>query len=278
MDGSPTYHGDALDPEVALALLEWQLEMGVDVPLLDAPLDRFELPARLDPPVPPAAPASVAAPVAAAAMPAAADDLAARIAEAEALAAAAGSLEALAAAQEAFDGVELKKGARRFCCADGRPGARVLILGDAPGDEEDSQGRPFVGRAGQMLDRMFAAIGLARDSVDATRALYITNTLCWRPPGNRDPSADEIAVSLPFLRRQIELAGPDLIVLMGNAACQAGIGRQGIMRLRGQWVQAFGRPALPMMPPSYLLANPSAKREAWGDLLSLAERLEALPV
>lgn len=267
----PTYQGFALDGETALALLEWQLEMGADTPLLDAPVDRFDLPARAAAPVAPA-PAPVVPPV---------DDegdLTARLAEAEALAAHATTLEALAAAQEAFDGIDLKKGARNFCFADGNPKARVLILGEAPGDEEDRQGRPFVGRAGQLLDRMFGAIGLARDSVDAERALYICNVLTWRPPGNRDPQADEIAVSLPFLRRHIELAAPDLIVLMGNIPCQAALSRRGILRLRGQWVQAFGRPALPMTHPAYLLRNPAAKREAWSDLLSLADKLEALSV
>ncbi|MGR3721472.1 MAG: uracil-DNA glycosylase, partial [Paracoccus sp. (in: a-proteobacteria)] len=183
-----------------------------------------------------------------------------------------------AAAQEAFDGIELKKGARNFCFADGDPGARVMILGEAPGDEEDRQGRPFVGRAGQLLDRMFAAIGLSRTAVDAAQALYVVNVLTWRPPGNRDPSPDEILVSMPFVRRHVELAAPDLIVLMGNIPCQAALGRRGILRLRGQWVEAFGRPALPMTHPAYLLRNPAAKREAWADLLSLSATLEGLSV
>ncbi|MFC0199549.1 uracil-DNA glycosylase [Paracoccus rhizosphaerae] len=264
-----TYQGFDLDAETALALLDWQLEMGVDVPVMDAPVDRFDLPARNAPTAAPPPPVLKLS---------GGDDLAPRVAEAEALARSAGSLDALAAAQEAFDGIELKKGARNFCFADGNPKARVLILGEAPGDEEDRQGRPFVGRAGQLLDRMFAAIGLARDAVDAERAIYIVNVLTWRPPGNRDPSPDEIAVSLPFLRRHIELAAPDLIVLMGNIPCQAALEKRGILRLRGQWVQAFGRPALPMAHPAYLLRNPAAKREAWGDLLSLAERLDSLSV
>lgn len=269
-----TYQGIDLDAETALALLDWQLDMGVDVALMDAPLDRFDLPARV---APAPEPAAVQAPPVLT-LGAEPDDLAVRLAQAEALAAGADSLEALAAVQEGFDGIELKKGARNFCFADGNPRARVLILGEAPGDEEDRQGRPFVGRAGQMLDRMFAAIGLARDAVDAERAIYIVNVLTWRPPGNRDPSSDEIAVSLPFLRRHIELAAPDLIVLMGNIPCQAAIGKRGILRLRGQWVQAFGRPALPMTHPAYLLRNPPAKRDSWGDLLSLAARLESLSV
>ena len=263
-----TYQGFALDAETALALLDWQVEMGCDLPMLDAPVDRFDLPAR----VAPAAPVPVTAP------PVPDDDLSARLAQARMLAQGAATLEALAAAQEGFDGIELKKGARHFCFADGNPKARVLILGEAPGDEEDRQGRPFVGRAGQMLDRMFGAIGLARDGVDAERAFYVTNVLTWRPPGNRDPEPDEIAVSLPFLERHIELVSPDLIVLMGNIACQAAIEKRGILRLRGQWVQAFGRPALPMTHPAYLLRNPVAKRDAWSDLLSLQARLESLAV
>ena len=131
-----------------------------------------------------------------------------------------------------------------------------------------------MGRSGQLLDRMFDAIGLSRRAADAERALYITNVLTWRPPGNRDPQPDEMAMSLPFLRRHIELAGPELIVLMGNIACEAGLGRRGILRLRGTWAEAFGRPALPMTHPAYLLRNPPAKREAWADLLSLSARLD----
>ena len=270
-----TWQGIELDAGTALALLEWQAEMGADEAVLDAPVDRFELAPRVGTPAP--APAPPAAPVPSPPvlrLEPEDGDLAARVAQAEALAAGAGTLEALAAVQEAFDGIELKKGARNFCFADGNPAARVLILGEAPGDEEDRQGRPFVGRAGQLLDRMFDAIGLSRRAVDAERALYITNVLTWRPPGNRDPQPDEIAMSLPFLRRHVELAAPDLIVLMGNIACDAAIGRRGILRLRGTWVQAFGRPALPMTHPAYLLRNPPAKREAWADLLALSARLD----
>lgn len=267
----PTWQGIELDAGTALALLEWQAEMGVDEPMLDAPVDRFDLAAPAAPPqIPPAPPAAPALSLTADGD----DDLPARVAQAEALAAASDTLDALAAAQEGFDGIELKKGARNFCFADGNPKARVLILGEAPGDEEDRQGRPFVGRAGQLLDRMFDAIGLSSRAVDAEKAFYITNVLTWRPPGNRDPRPDEIAVSLPFVRRHIDLVAPDLIVLMGNIACDAAIGRRGILRLRGTWVQAFGRPALPMTHPAYLLRNPPAKREAWADLLSLAARLE----
>ncbi|SNT68637.1 uracil-DNA glycosylase [Paracoccus seriniphilus] len=279
MDSLPTYQGIAIDADTALALLEWQVEMGADEAMLDAPVDRFELAPRsraADTPVMP--PLQMQAPAVASPQPSVQDDLQARVAEAESLAARAQSLEALAAAQAGFDGIELKKGARNFCFADGNPKARVLILGEAPGDEEDRQGRPFVGQAGQLLDRMFEAIGLSRQEVDAEKALYITNVLAWRPPGNRDPSNDEISLSMPFVRRHVELVSPDLVVLMGNVPCQAAIGRRGILRLRGQWTQAFERPALPMTHPAYLLRTPVAKREAWADLLSLSARMESLSV
>ncbi|AUH64843.1 uracil-DNA glycosylase [Paracoccus zhejiangensis] len=277
MDGNPTYLGLDLTPEAALALLEWQAEMGADEPMLDAPVDRFELAEPVSAARPTIAAPTANTPTAAPRLP---DEspLEALVAEATRLADAAGTLEQLAAAQEAFDGIELKKGARNFAFADGNPKARVLILGEAPGDEEDRQGRPFVGRAGQLLDRMFAAIGLARDAVDAERALYITNVLPWRPPGNRDPSPDEMAMMMPFVRRHVALVDPDVVVLMGNTPCQAALGRRGILRLRGGWTEAFGRPALPMTHPAYLLRNPPAKREAWADLLSLAEKLDACPV
>lgn len=275
MDGA-TYQGIALDGDAALALLEWQMEMGADVPVMDEPVDRFDLPARVAAPDLP--PIAVQATPAIPPIPTEADDRAERLSQAEALAAGAGSLAELAEVQERFDGIELKKGARNFCFADGNPKARVLILGEAPGDEEDRQGRPFVGRAGRLLDQMFGAIGMARDAADAEKAIYITNVLTWRPPGNRDPHADEIQTSLPFIRRHIQLADPDVIVLMGNIACQAALEKRGILRLRGQWTQAFGRPALPMTHPAYLLRNPAAKREAWSDLLSLSARLELLSV
>ena len=267
MESDLTWRGVEIDGWTALALLEWQRELGVDEPLLDAPLDRTDLP---PPPKPaPMMPAAPAAP-----MIAAEPDHAHFLTEAESLAARAQTLDQLAEAQQGFDGVELKRGARNFVFSDGNPAGRVMIIGEAPGEEEDAQGRPFVGRAGQLLDQMFAAIGLGRATPDANRALYIGNVLKWRPPGNRRPSPDEIALSLPFLRRQVELADPEVLVLMGNTPCLAALNREGILRLRGTWTEAFGRPALPMTHPAYLLRNPIAKREAWADLLSLADRLK----
>lgn len=264
MDGNP------LDFWAAKALLDWQIELGADEAVGDAPLNRYDLPAEAPKPRPaaaqPAAPETESLPAAAAA----ADP----VAIARRMAAAASTLDALAEAMAAFDHLELKKGARNFVFADGVRGARVMIVGEAPGQEEDREGRPFVGRAGQLLDRMFAAIGLSRTSPDSGKALYITNVLPWRPPGNRTPEAGEIAMMLPFLQRHIELADPDILVLMGNTPCQAVLGRQGILKLRGEWTQAGGRPVLPMTHPAYLLRNPAAKREAWADLLTIAARLE----
>ncbi|MCL4188706.1 MAG: uracil-DNA glycosylase [Rhodobacteraceae bacterium] len=195
------------------------------------------------------------------------------LAQARLAAAAAGDLVALAAAMAAFEGLEIRRGAKSFVFADGNPRARVMVVGEAPGREEDIEGRPFVGRAGRLLDRMFAAIGLARDAGDPARALYITNVLPWRPPGNRTPTAEETALMTPFLQRHIALADPAILVIMGNTPAQALLGRGGILGLRGQWTAAAGRPARPMTHPAYLLRNPLAKREAWADLLSIRDRL-----
>lgn len=266
--------GADLDYNAARAALEWLIELGVDSAVLDEPVDAYALPETLNTPKP-AAPAVAAQgpgprplPV-----PEAGPD---PVAEARRAAAAAKDLEALREAIAAYDLCELKKGAKTTVFADGNPKARVMIIGEAPGRDEDVQGKPFVGRAGHLLDKMFAAIGLSRTSPDAGAAFYITNVLPWRPPGNRDPEPAEIAQMLPFLARHVELADPDLIVLMGNAACAAALNKRGILRLRGHWAEAFGRPALPMTHPAYLLRQPHAKREAWADLLDLRARLNAL--
>ena len=271
----------------AKALLDWYVEIGVVDAVGDVAIDRTALPdaapwlasrrvvqgggTRTPNSAPDRAPASAEAPAPAVAS--GADPVALPVAEAQALAAGAASVEALAAAMAGFEHIELKRGARNFVFSDGNPGARVMIVGEAPGAEEDRIGRPFVGRAGQLLDRMFAAIGLARTSPDAAQALYITNVLPWRPPGNRTPTAGEMAMMVPFLIRHIELADPDLLVLMGNTPCGALIGRTGILRLRGHWTEAAGRPAMPMTHPAYLLRNPAAKREAWAVLRDIQARL-----
>ncbi|WP_421907702.1 uracil-DNA glycosylase [Mameliella sp.] len=257
-----------MDWHAAKALLEWQLEMGVDEAMLDAPVDRFaaheaEQEALKAQHAARAGGGRGAAPVKAPEVD--------PVAEARTLAAGAGDLVALQAALSGFDHCPLKRGARNLVFADGVAGARVMLVGEAPGRDEDLQGKPFVGRAGQLLDRMLAAVGLSR-----AESVYITNVLPWRPPQNRDPKPDEIAMLLPFLHRHIALADPDLLVIMGNTSCQALLGKRGITRLRGNWTEAAERPALPMLHPAYLLRNPQAKREAWTDLLSLKAKLRAL--
>ena len=254
------------DWHAALAALEWLGEAGVDEAISDAPVNRYELAAEAPKP---AAVARAAAPPAPEPVFAAADP----VEVARAAAARAATLEELRAALAGFDLCELKRGARNTVFADGNPAARVLILGEAPGAEEDREGRPFVGRAGQLLDRMFAAIGLSRSSPDAQSALYITNVLPWRPPGNRDPDPAEIALLLPFVERHIALVDPAVIVVMGNTPLFALTGGRGILRARGTWAQALGKPLLPMAHPAYLMRNPAAKRDAWADLLSLQARL-----
>ncbi|KMK66595.1 uracil-DNA glycosylase family protein [Puniceibacterium sp. IMCC21224] len=255
-----------LDWHSAHALLAWQVELGVTEAMCDAPVNRYEAAAEMV-----AAQASVAA-VAATARPQTDDP----VAEAQRAAQSARTLDELAAAMTAYDHCELKKGARNLVFCDGTPGARVMIIGEAPGRDEDQQGRPFVGKAGQLLDRMFAAIGIGRDRT-GDAALYITNVLPWRPPQNRDPKPDEIAMMQPFLQRHVELAAPDILVVVGNVSCQAVLGKRGITRLRGQWDKAYDRPVLPMVHPAYLLRTPTAKHEAWADLLELQARLKDTP-
>jgi len=245
----------------AKALLEWQVEMGADEAICEAPVNRYELPETV-------VKKTVAEVVAPAAMPAIDP-----VAVAKELAAGADTLDDLRAALEGFEHCELKRGARSTVFADGNAQARIMVIGEAPGRDEDIAGKPFVGRAGQLLDRMFAAIDLARDAADSTGAIYISNILPWRPPQNRDPEPGEVAMLMPFVARHVELVDPEILVLMGNVSCQAVLGRKGITRLRGNWVNGLGRPVLPMFHPAYLLRNPAAKREAWHDLLMLQARL-----
>ncbi|WGW04813.1 uracil-DNA glycosylase [Tropicibacter oceani] len=258
----------ALDWHTARALLEWQFEMGVDEAISDRPIDRFAIEqAAREAAASQKAQVAVARTAPGIVVPEKGPD---PVEVALASAKAAADLAGLRAAMEAFEHCELKRGARNLVFCDGNPAGRVMIIGEAPGRDEDRIGKPFVGKAGQLLDRMLAAIDLSRDD-----SVYITNVLPWRPPQNRDPKPDEIAMMLPFLQRHIALVDPDLLVIAGNISCQALLGKRGITRLRGQWTEVAGRPALPMFHPAYLLRTPAAKREAWADLLELRTRLEA---
>lgn len=252
-------------------ILEFLLAAGVDLPLGDDPVNRLAPPAA---PVAPAPEEMQTRPQVTAAPALAGPEEAA--ANAREIASSAPDLEALRAALDAFDGCALKKTASRLVFADGNPLARIMIIGEAPGRDEDEIGRPFVGRAGQLLDKMLAAIGLDRTGV------YIANTVPWRPPGNRTPTPQEIAVCLPFILRQIELATPDILVTMGAPSSQTLLNQKdGILRLRGRWL-AFKSgtrmiPAIPMLHPAYLLRSPAQKNLAWRDLRALKAKLDTLP-
>ncbi|TDR93785.1 uracil-DNA glycosylase [Enterovirga rhinocerotis] len=277
----------AADRDQWIALLDFYVAAGVDVALDEAPHDRFaeadrpELPAVSRPPltVQPEEPQRAPSPEPRIeqrlpGLPNAATQPAEVIAaDARARAASARTLEELRALLDAFDGCALKGTARQLAFADGTPGSRVMILGEAPGAEEDRTGKPFVGRAGQLLDRMLGAIGLDRNCV------YIANIVPWRPPGNRTPTPQEVAICLPFTQRQIELAAPDILLTLGAPSTQVILGlKEGITRTRGRWYDyALGERSLrvlPMLHPAYLLRQPLHKRFAWRDLRLLRRELD----
>lgn len=266
--------------EAARSLLRWYQEMGVDEAVGPEPADWFAMAAETAP-----APAESAAQrpggLAASARPAAvftagnaplpADEAVILAGEA---ARQASDFETLAAAVAAFQHCPLKAGARSTVFADGVPGADLLVIGEAPGRDEDLCGKPFVGRAGQLLDRMLAAIGCSRQ----TNTL-ISNVVFWRPPGNRTPTQLEIAVCRPFVERLIEVTAPKAVLLAGGAPTGALLGLSGIMRARGAWREietaaGYRVSALPMFHPAFLLRSPAGKRLAWSDLLALEKRLK----
>jgi DNA polymerase len=183
----------------------------------------------------------------------------------------ASSLEELRAILDRFDGCGLKGSASRLVFADGTPGSKLMLVGEAPGAEEDKLGLPFVGRSGQLLDRMLTAIGLDRTKV------YIANIVPWRPPGNRTPTPVETQICLPFVQRQIELSNPDVLITIGQPSTGALLGVQGIMKNRGRWFafQTGTREirAMPMLHPAYLLRSPIGKRLAWRDMLAIKKAL-----
>jgi DNA polymerase len=256
-------------------ILRWHVAAGADEAIGETAVDRFATSAKA---VPPPRPVDAAAPEPrrVPAMPHAAMPHAAEPGTSAHQAAEAVDLAALRAAMEAFEGLPLKAAATSTVFGDGNPEAGVMCIGEAPGQEEDRQGLPFVGASGKLLDRMLASIGLDRQSA------YITNILPWRPPANRKPTSDEVAACLPFVSRHIDLIDPQLLILFGGAAASALLARgEGINRLRGRWFE-YSSPGLPRpipaiatFHPEYLLCTPEAKREAWHDLLMVKKRLEA---
>jgi uracil-DNA glycosylase len=277
-----------IDPYAARDLLAFYVEAGVDAVLDEEPVDRFADPASPSPlmggslaegeraggpsvkqrPPSPTLPhkgggsgrlsPSLPPPDAAAA-------------EAREAARQAQSLEELRAMLEAFEGCGLKATATQLVFADGNPEARLMLVGEAPGRDEDLEGRPFVGRSGQLLDRMLAAIGLDRTSV------YIANVVPWRPPGNRTPSPQETQVCLPFIQRQIELCDPEVLVCLGGPSAETLLGQKGITKIRGRWFDYGMGPrtirAMPTFHPAFLLRSPLQKRFAWRDFLAVKKAL-----
>ncbi|MEC9196037.1 MAG: uracil-DNA glycosylase [Pseudomonadota bacterium] len=262
------------DSHAALAALTWQLEAGVTDVICDDPIDRFAEFAEAEKA---RAEAQAANPLPGA--PAQAKPTPQPIqqvnpmAEAQHLAHLCADLDSLRTAMEGFEHCPLRMGAKQLVFAEGDPAADVMVLGDAPNRDADTEGRPFAGAEGMLLDNMFKAIGLSREG-KGKEGLYVTNVLPWRAPRNRDPNRLEIDAVLPFLRRHIQLAKPRVIVLMGEIACQEALQKRGLSRLRGQWAKAFDTPVLPICSPTILMQRPAAKREAWADLLSLRAYLD----
>ncbi|WP_425410898.1 uracil-DNA glycosylase [Hyphococcus sp.] len=264
------------EQDAAHAVLRWYAEMGVDEAVAPSPSDFYswtgvaavtapklqtvktkEPPGR-QPPAPSSTTVST-------------DEA---IKTAERLAAACDTFEALNEAVRSFDGCPLKAGAKNTVFTDGVPGADLLVIGEAPGRDEDRAGKPFVGRAGQLLDKMLAAIDRSRDA-----NTLISNVIFWRPPANRTPAAMETALCRPFVDRLIEITEPKAVMIAGGAPLQALLGVTGIMRARGVWrdIETAGGariPALPVFHPAFLLRQPANKRLAWADLQNLARRLK----
>ena len=292
------------NPADMAEILAWYADAGVDIALDDAPIDRFEQSKQAaaakavksasskavaratgggtagggqptQRPSPPPSPTSPLGGGAAAAQMERAIPDAGVVERARELATGASDLAALKAVVESFDGCNLKFTARSTVFADGNPQARVMLIGEAPGRDEDEQGLPFVGRSGQLLDKMLAAIGLERTKV------YITNVLPWRPPGNRTPTSAETDICLPFVERHIELVAPDLLVFVGGSSAKTMLRTTtGIMSLRGKWQQVsiggLEVPAMPCLHPAYLLRTPNHKALAWRDLLAIKTKLAEL--
>lgn len=258
-------------PAELISVLEFYRAAGVDTAVGEEPVDRFAQQQkaragvserRVEAPAPP---------------PVIETSLKSDPSEARALAAGAQSLDELRAILDGYDGCGLKFRATQLVFADGNPEAEIMLIGEAPGGDEDRIGRPFVGRSGQLLDRMLAAIGLDRTKV------YIANTVPWRPPGNRNPSPEEMALCLPFLNRQVELVAPKIVVSLGGPATKTVFSTDlGILKMRGKWGEvSIGNhraTGLATLHPAYLLRTPAAKQQAWRDMLSLRQKAEEMGI
>ena len=280
--------------------LQWHLDHGVDEAVLNEPLDR-----TVPPPMPKAADLPAPSKAGPAVVSAKSNVLgfqeglpqskpagevmgtAQAIVQAQKLAADSSSLEELSSAITAFDGLSVKKTASNMVFCDGNPKSKIMLIGEAPGADEDIQGKPFVGASGQLLDRILACINLARTSDDAEKAIYISNILNWRPPGNRTPTQAEIDISLPFIERHIALIQPKMIILCGGVAAKGLLRRsESISKLRGTFhdylipseLGGNGQPipAVATYHPAYLLRTPSQKKAVWADMLMIQERYQQI--
>jgi uracil-DNA glycosylase family 4 len=266
---------EPFDAAIAESLLAFWADAGVDAMLLDEAVDRIEA-GKILPPVRPPAPGPSLAAVPVPRAFGGQADISGAVAQAQQLAAAAADLDALVAAISAFEGCPLRfeGAATKAVVYRGDPKAPLLVIGEGPGADEDARGEPFVGRAGKLLDRMLAAAGL-------TDRVLITNTVFWRPPGNRTPTPAEQAICAPFLERIVQLVQPRMLLLAGGASAKSVLKREeGILSLRGRWFEwrsadgAMELPAMPTLHPAFLLRQPGAKKKAWSDLLTLSERLD----
>ena len=257
-------------------MLDFDLEAGADALVGEEPVDRFAATDAPVPPMPPRAPEpprpdfTRAGPAIALAAPPQATDEA--VMAARQAAKSAGTLDELRALLEKFEGCALKGSATQLVFADGNPKAKLMLVGEAPGRDEDIEGLPFVGRSGKLLDRMLAAIGFDRTSV------YIANVVPWRPPGNRTPTPQETQICLPFVLRQIELVDPDILVCLGGPSAQTLLGiKDGITKTRGRWFSFNSGKreirAMPTFHPAFLLRSPLQKRFAWRDFLAVKKAM-----
>lgn len=276
---------DPAIPPIDLAdLLRFYADAGVDEALLDEPADRFAETATAMPPVrapqtapePARGPATTPSPAPPRPAPSMAVPDEAQAAKARELARQAGSLEELREILAGFEGCNLRLTAKQMVFADGNPQADLMLVGEAPGRDEDLEGLPFVGRSGRLLDRMLAAIGLDRANA------YIANVIPWRPPGNRTPTPLETEICRPFIERQIELANPKVLVTLGGPSAKVLLNAtEGVLRMRGNWkahttASGLSIPTMPTLHPAYLLRNPAHKKLAWRDFLEIRAKLEEL--
>lgn len=272
-----------------LAALQWHLDCGADEAWSDAPLDRTRRDKTKSAEIPPvlAAPSSFTLAKSDMSALSGAEILGTAQARQEAakLATSCKTLEELRAAIQSFDGLSIKKTATRLVFGDGNPAAKIMLVGEAPGADEDRMGLPFVGASGQLLDKILASIGLSRAGDDPARAVYISNVLNWRPPGNRTPSPSEIDISLPFIERHIALVRPSILILCGGVAAKALLGSgDNISKLRGTFhsyvpvtegiaPDTSPLPSIATYHPAYLLRTPIQKKAVWADMLMLQKKI-----